>query len=172
METHRALLLLGSNLGDRTEVLASARSLLLQRVGPVVRASREYETEPWGDFAEGGAVQPFLNQAVEVETCLAAEALLDATQRIERDSGRAAHEPEYDPANGTRLYRARTLDIDLLFYDSAVIDTPRLTVPHPRLAERRFALEPAAELWPDYLHPVLKISLKELFNSLLLGDSQ
>ena len=166
------MLLLGSNLGDRTEVLASARSRLAVEAGRVTALSREYETAPWGTFVAGEPHEPFLNQAVAVETALSATALLDATQRIERALGRSDHRSEYDPATGDRLYRSRTLDIDLLFYDSAVIDTPRLTVPHPRLSERRFALEPAAEIWPEYLHPTLKISLKELFNSLLLGDSQ
>lgn len=172
MGIHRALLLLGSNLGDRAERLASARSLLLQSVGPVVQASREYETEPWGTFAGGETPGPFLNQAIAVETALGPEALLDATQRIERALGRSDHRPEYDAATGGRLYHARPIDIDILFYDSDVIATERLAVPHPRLPERRFALEPAAEIWPDYVHPALKISLKELFNSILLGDSQ
>lgn len=174
MRTHRALLLLGSNLGDRAEVLASARSLLASVAGTTTTGvSQEYETEAWGAFAEDGKQgYPFLNQAVAVETRLGAEELLDATQRIERELGRAAHVAEYDPATGERLYRARTLDIDLLFYDRAVIRTARLTVPHPRLPERRFALEPAAELWPDYVHPELKIALKELFNCFLLGESR
>ncbi len=171
MEIHRVLLLLGSNLGDRTEKLASARSLLLPSVGPVVQASREYETEPWGDFAGGETPGPFLNQAIAVETALGPEAVLDAIQQIERELGRPEHRPEYAPG-GKRLYHDRAIDVDILFYDSEIIDTNRLTVPHPRLAERRFALEPAAEIWPDYVHPSLKISLKELFNSILLGDSQ
>lgn len=172
MNMHRALLLTGSNLGDRAEALTFARSRVAETAGRVVQASREYETAPWGSFADGGERHPFLNQAIAVETLLTPEALLDAIQRIEHESGRPLHEAEFAPATGTRLYRSRTLDIDILFYDSAVIDTPRLTVPHPRLAERRFAAEPAAEIWPDYVHPVLKITLKELFNSFLLGDSQ
>lgn len=165
------MLLLGSNRGDRVSILASARLFIADRVGPVVLVSREYETEPWGTFAAGEERHPFMNQAVVVETTLEPETVLDAIQQIERELGRPEHVPEY-ASDGNRLYRDRTVDIDILFYDSEIIDTERLTVPHPRLAERRFALEPAAGIWPDYVHPALKISLKELFNSLLLGDSQ
>lgn len=165
------MLLLGGNLGDRAALFAAARLRIEDAVGPVVAASREYETEPWGTFAEGEEPQPFLNQAVIVRTSLGPEEVLEAIQRIERELGRPEHAPEYG-AGGGRIYRGRPIDIDILFYDSEIIDTERLTIPHPRLAERRFALEPAAEIRPDYVHPGLNISLKELFNSLLLGDSQ
>lgn len=171
MESHQVMLLLGSNQGSRAAVLAAARLRIAASVGPVVLASREYATEPWGTFAEGERTHPFLNQAVVAETVLGPEAVLNAIQQIERELGRPDHRPEYSE-NGERVYRERTIDIDILFYDSEIIDTKRLTVPHPRLPERLFALVPAAEIWPDYTHPSLKISLKELFNSLLLGDSQ
>lgn len=165
------MLLLGGNQGDRAAVFAAARLRIAATVGPVILASREYETEPWGTFAEGEKAQLFLNQAVVSETVLEPEAVLDAIQQIERELGRPDHRPEYT-AGGERVYRERTIDIDILFYGSEIIGTERLTVPHPRLPERLFALQPAAEIWPDYTHPGLKISLKELFNSLLLGDSQ
>lgn len=165
------MLLLGSNVGDRAAAMASARSRIAHCIGPLVLASREYTTEPWGTFADPQERHSFLNQAVVAETALAPEAVLDVIQQIERELGRPEHRPEYGDA-GERVYRARTIDIDILFYDSEIIDTERLTVPHPRLPERRFALEPAAEIWPDYTHPGLKISLKELFNSILLDDSQ
>lgn len=165
------MLLLGGNQGDRAAVFAAARLRIVAMVGPVTLASREYETEPWGTFVEGERTHPFLNQAVVSETVLEPEAVLDAIQQIERELGRPDHRPEYSEG-GERVYRGRTIDIDILFYDSEIIGTERLTVPHPRLPERLFALEPAAEIWPDYTHPGLKISLKELFNSLLLGDSQ
>lgn len=171
MRSHSVMLLLGSNRGDRAAILASARSRIAERVGPLVLASREHTTEPWGTFADGEERHPFLNQAVVAETALEPEAVLDAIQQIERELGRPEHVPEYAP-DGERLYRDRAIDIDILFYDSEIIETERLTVPHPRLAERRFALEPAAEIWPGFVHPALKISLKELFNSLLLGDYQ
>lgn len=171
MDDHSVMLLLGSNQGDRAAVLAAARSLIADRIGPVVLASREYVTEPWGIFAEGGEQHPFLNQAIVARTVLGSGGALDAVQQIERELGRPQHSPEYTP-DGVRLYRSRTIDIDILFYDSEIIETKRLKVPHPRLSERRFALEPAAEIWPRYVHPTLKISLKELFNSLLLVDSQ
>lgn len=165
------MLLLGGNIGDRAAVLAVARSRISAAIGPLLQISREYETEPWGVFADGEKQQPFLNQAVVAETDAAPEEVLDAIQQIERELGRPEHRSEYG-TGGKRIYRSRTIDIDILFYDSEIIDTERLKVPHPRLAERLFALEPAAEIRPEYVHPGLKISLKELFNSILLGDSQ
>lgn len=171
MTRHSVVLLLGGNLGDREAILASARAEIEAGIGPVVRASREYASAPWGAFAEGDAQGMFLNQALLVETALGPEEVLDAVQRIERRLGRLEHDADFG-ADGRRLYRDRTIDIDILFYDVETIDNKRLTVPHPRLCERRFALEPAAEICPDFVHPALKISLKELFNSLLLGDSK
>lgn len=169
---HFVTLLLGGNLGDRAAILAAARVALAERVGPLVKISNEYTTEPWGSFDPSeSAPQPFLNQALTIETTLRPEEVLDCIQQIERKLGRSAHTPEY-ASTGEQLYRGRTIDIDILFYDSEIIDEERLTVPHPRLAERRFALEPLAEIMPDFVHPVLKISLKDLFNSLLLDESQ
>ena len=166
MESHQVMLLLGSNLGDRAAVFAAARLRIGETVGPLVAVSREYETEPWGTFAAGERQFPFLNQAVVARTGLSAFGVLEAIQQIERELGRPVHDSEYVPG-GERLYRSRTIDIDILFFDSEVIDTERLVVPHPRFPERRFAVEPAAEIWPEFVHPALKISLKDLFNSLL-----
>lgn len=160
------MLSLGSNAGDRGRLLESARKNIAETVGPLLLASREYRTEPWGNFAETGPVEPFLNQVVLVETDRNPEEVLNDILRIERRIGRPEHDPEYT-TDGQRVYRSRVIDIDILFFDSEIIDTPRLAVPHPRIAQRRFVLEPAAEICPDFQHPVLKISLKELLNSIL-----
>ena len=124
----RAYVGLGSNLGDREgTVLAAA-----ERLGPH-RLSRIRETEPWG-YAD----QPwFLNAAVELETELAPRELLERLLEIERGLGRTRNGPRYGP---------RTVDLDLLLYGDLVVAEPGLTVPHPRLAERLFVLEPLFEL--------------------------
>jgi 2-amino-4-hydroxy-6-hydroxymethyldihydropteridine diphosphokinase len=130
---------LGSNLGDREGNLREALALLAE-LGEV-RASSFRETEP-----VGVTDQPrFLNAAAEVSTDLPAHDFLDALLAIERDLGRdRSREERWGP---------RTLDLDLLLYGDDVIDEPGLTVPHPRLAERRFVLEPLYELAPDLVLP-------------------
>jgi 2-amino-4-hydroxy-6-hydroxymethyldihydropteridine diphosphokinase len=105
----------------------------------VVRRSPVYETEPVGP-----PDQPwFLNMVVEVETTLEPEAVLDVLQRIEASLGRTRE----------RRWGPRTIDIDLLLYHDRVISTPRLVIPHPALASRRFVLEPLAALQPDLVLP-------------------
>jgi 2-amino-4-hydroxy-6-hydroxymethyldihydropteridine diphosphokinase len=135
---------LGSNLGDRRGHLRAAFEEL-KLFGQVIRASSLYETEPVG-FTEQGA---FLNAAICLETRLPPRALMDELLRIEAGRGR------------TRGLRngPRTLDLDLLFYDDAVVEEPGLVLPHPRLHERRFVLVPLCELAPRLLHPVLKREL-------------
>jgi 2-amino-4-hydroxy-6-hydroxymethyldihydropteridine diphosphokinase len=130
---------LGSNLGDREGNLRAALARLAE-LGEV-RASSFRETDP-----VGVTDQPkFLNAAAELSTDLPARDLLDALLAIERDLGRdRAREERWGP---------RTLDLDLLLYGDDVIDEPGLTVPHPRLAERRFVLEPLHELAPGLLLP-------------------
>jgi 2-amino-4-hydroxy-6-hydroxymethyldihydropteridine diphosphokinase len=120
----RAFIGLGSNLGDRETTIRKAASLLgPHRLSPLV------ETEPWG-YADQPA---FLNAAAEIETGLTPRELLDRLLAIETELGRVREGPPYGP---------RTIDLDLLLYGDEVIDEPGLTVPHPRLAERLFALEP------------------------------
>jgi 2-amino-4-hydroxy-6-hydroxymethyldihydropteridine diphosphokinase len=131
----RAYVGLGSNLGDREQVIADAVSLLGEHPEiDVLVTSALRETEPWGPV-----VQPrFLNGAVSVETTLAPRALLEALLDVERRLGRVRDE----------RWGPRTIDLDLLVYGDQIVDEPGLRVPHPRLAERRFALEPLADLDP------------------------
>ena len=133
----RAYVGLGSNLGDREETLAAAvERLRAQPEIEVVAVSRFRETEPVGPVE-----QPrFLNGAVELETDLEPRALLDRLLAIERSLGR--------DRTGVPPGGPRTVDLDLLLYGEARIAEPGLEVPHPRLHERRFALEPLAELDP------------------------
>jgi 2-amino-4-hydroxy-6-hydroxymethyldihydropteridine diphosphokinase len=135
----RAYVGLGTNLGDREALLGQAVELLRERVD--VRAvSSIRETEPWGVVDQ----PPFLNAAVAVETELTPHELLDLLLELERLLGRTREGPRYGP---------RTIDLDLLLYGNDMVDEPGLTVPHPRLHERRFALEPLAELDPDLVVP-------------------
>ncbi len=135
----RVYLGLGTNLGDREGVLRAAIAALGEGGVRIVRRSSVYETEP-----VGRRDQPwFLNMVVEAETAHAPERLLDLIHRIEGSMGRT-REIRWGP---------RTLDIDILLYGQQTIATPRLTVPHPEMASRRFVLEPLAELGPDLVLP-------------------
>jgi len=143
-----AYLGLGSNLGDRQTNLDDAiRRLTTDRVR-VTRQSSIWETAP-RDVLD----QPwFLNQVIEVETDLFPRQLFQHLQRIEREMGRVRR-----ISKGPRL-----IDLDILLYETAVVKSPELEIPHPRMTERRFVLAPLAELAPDLRHPVLKRTIREL----------
>jgi 2-amino-4-hydroxy-6-hydroxymethyldihydropteridine diphosphokinase len=137
----RAYIGLGANLGDREKSLREAVKRLEAEAGiEVVAASSLRETDPVGYAPQAR----FLNGAVAVETELAPRELLARLLAIECALGRERSGPRYGP---------RTIDLDLLLYGDETVDEPGLTVPHPRLAERRFALEPLAELDPDLALP-------------------
>ena len=142
-----AYLGLGSNLGDREQNLARAIDLLAQRV-KIEKSSSLYVTEPvdYGD-------QPlFLNAVCCVRTSLTPDELLGLAKRIEAALGR---KPSF--RNGPR-----PIDIDILFYGDSVVDLPHLTIPHPRLPERAFALVPLAEIAPNLVHPLSGQTVKEM----------
>lgn len=133
----RAFVGLGSNLGAREATIARAVELLSDAEGvELVAVSQLRETEPWGPVE-----QPrYMNGVAEIETDLPPRALLGVLLAVEQALGRE---------RGGERWGPRTIDLDLLVYDDITIDEPGLTVPHPRLHERRFALEPLAELAPD-----------------------
>jgi len=136
----RAYVGLGSNLGDRERNLRSALHLVDAEDVRVLAISKFLETDPVGYVN-----QPrFLNGAALVETDLSAPELLERLLAVERSLGRERTGPRFGP---------RTIDLDLLLYGDETIDQPGLTVPHPRLAERRFVLEPLAELEPGLALP-------------------
>ena len=146
----QALLALGSNLGDRAATLERAIDLLRHTAGiAVLRVSQWHETEPVGGPA---GQNRYLNGAALVKTALDPQAFLCELQRIEAELGRIRGE----------RWGPRTIDLDLLLYDALVVDTESLTIPHPRMTERRFVLVPAAEIAPAMLHPVSGCSLRDL----------
>ena len=144
---HTVYLSLGANLGARLANLRRA----VQRLAPsvtVTRASPVYETDPWGHPDQPN----FLNQVVEARTDLSPADLLALNQRIEADLGRVP----------TFRYGPRAIDIDILFYDHAVVDAGGLQIPHPRLAERAFVLVPLCDLAPALVHPVTGLSAAQM----------
>ena len=137
-------------MGNKRRNMITAAALLAERAGDVLALSGFYETEPWGFSSEN----TFLNAALRLETELKPEELLQVTEQVEADMGRK------EKSHGE--YHDRIIDIDILLYDGLVIDTPRLVIPHPRMHERRFVLEPLGEIAPDVVHPVMKKSIADL----------
>ncbi len=142
------LLALGGNLGRRCENLARARALLAQSL-TIHAVSPLYETEPWGVIDQ----PDFLNQALLAETDLTPAALLTLVKRIEMEMGRDFSTIRYGP---------RPIDIDILGYDDLILRSPGLTIPHPRLPERAFVLAPLNDIAPDWVHPVLGLTVEEM----------
>ncbi len=144
---HTVFLALGSNMGDRQANLQAAIHALEPEVHPTA-CSPVYDTPPWGYLDQPN----FLNQVIEAETHLSPPKLLNYIKEIEQQRGR-----QETFRNGPRL-----IDLDIIFYDQEVIDSPPLTIPHPRLESRAFVLVPLADLAPQYLHPILGVSILDL----------
>jgi 2-amino-4-hydroxy-6-hydroxymethyldihydropteridine diphosphokinase len=148
---HSVYLALGTNLGDRLANLQQA----LAALPPLVRllaASPVYETPPWG-YVDQPA---FLNQVVQAETGLDPHALLSTLKQVETSVGRQA----------TFRYGPRLIDLDILFYDDLLLNTPELTIPHPHIPERAFVLVPLADLNPDLLHPSLAKTVRQMLEGI------
>lgn len=141
---------LGTNIGNKRRNLITAAALLAERVGDVLALSGFYETEPWG-FESNNR---FLNAAVKLNTDYTPQELLVVTQQIEKELGRT------EKSNGT--YHDRVIDIDILLYDDEVLQTLELVLPHPLMHERKFVMEPLAEIAPFVQHPIFKESIMDL----------
>jgi 2-amino-4-hydroxy-6-hydroxymethyldihydropteridine diphosphokinase len=141
-------LLIGTNLGDRKKNLSIARNAIEVSVGTVLKASSIYQTAAWGKTDQ----PDFLNQALEVQTALSAEDVLAEILKIEGAMGR-----KRDQHWGERI-----IDIDILLFERKIMSSSALTIPHPQLQNRRFALEPLAEIGSDVIHPLLQLTIQEM----------
>ncbi len=149
----RVLIAVGSNLEDRLGNINRAQGLLAAVPGiKIIRTSKIYETLPVGGPPQG----KYLNAAWEIETTQNPRELLELLLDIERQMGRRRRE----------LHEPRTIDLDILFYDQRIVDEPGLVIPHPRLQDRAFVLEPLADIAPDWEHPQLRGSVRSLWESL------
>jgi 2-amino-4-hydroxy-6-hydroxymethyldihydropteridine diphosphokinase len=141
-------ILFGGNVGNTPKIFREAKRQLEKEAGAILMESSLYRTEAWGFDSE-----PFLNQVVSIQTMLPPDELLRTLLAIERVSGRERK------GEG---YAARTLDLDILFLEDRIINTPDLVVPHPRMGERRFVLVPLNELYPERMHPVTGKTIRQM----------
>lgn len=147
MDEHTVYLALGSNVGNRAANLKAAIAALPPQM-EVKAKSRIYETPPWGYLNQ----EKFLNQVLKVETYLSPESLMKHLKRLEVALGR---EPTFQ-------YGPRLIDIDILFFDDLVFESPIVTIPHPHVHERAFVLLPLMDIAPDLVHPVRKQTIRQL----------
>jgi 2-amino-4-hydroxy-6-hydroxymethyldihydropteridine diphosphokinase len=144
---HESYLLLGSNQGNREQTIKKAINAIAQQAGIIHKMSSLYQSQPWGFNGE----KDFYNLALRLQTPHEPHALLNILLGIEKSLGRVRHD---------KLgYASRTIDIDILFYDRLILESPVLILPHPRIRERRFVLTPLLELDMDYKHPVSDVSV-------------
>lgn len=148
-------LLLGSNIGNRHLLMESAVTAISEKVGEVIISSSIYETQSWGRANE----PDYLNQVLQLVTEMPATEVLKTILEIEKEMGRERIEK----------WGARTIDIDILFYNSDIISLADLKVPHPELHKRRFTVEPLAEIAPGFIHPALNMNMLQL-KALLTDD--
>ena len=147
----KLVLLLGSNMGSKKNNLQQAIKELNTMIDKVVKQSSVYATDAWGNTDQ----EPFLNIAVIIETAKMPEEVMRRILIIEKKLGRVRTAKQYEP---------RIIDIDILFYDDLINNSHQLTIPHEHIAERRFTLSPLAEIIPEFIHPVYKKSILELWN--------
>jgi 2-amino-4-hydroxy-6-hydroxymethyldihydropteridine diphosphokinase len=147
-QAHRAVILQGSNIGDRLRNLDHSLQLIGEQVGSIRESSSVYETAPWGNTGQSS----FLNRIVIVNTVLNAGKLLESLLAIEGLMGRS-RDVKWEP---------RIIDLDILFYDQIILNSKNLTIPHPHISDRRFTLIPLEELMPEFIHPVLNQTISSL----------
>lgn len=144
-------ILLGSNVGDCQANLLNARHEISRSIGKIITTSSVYKTAPWGNTHQ----PDFFNQVIGIDSTLSPDELLEGIQKIEKRLGRK-REVKWGP---------RIIDIDILLWGARTMKTPRLTIPHPELPHRRFALLPLTEIAPEFLHPGEKKTIRELLEA-------
>jgi 2-amino-4-hydroxy-6-hydroxymethyldihydropteridine diphosphokinase len=147
---NEVFILLGGNLGDKSKIFEETRKLISERVGRVIKLSSVYVTESWGFKSHS-----FWNQVLIAETNLKPQEILQQTQDIEKIMGRSRISTHYE---------ARTIDIDLLFYNDLVLNTVDLILPHPKIEERKFVLVPLNEIAPEKRNPLTDLKVSEMLN--------
>ena len=143
-------ILLGSNLGDRIQVLHHAKKMIQQRAGDILQSSAIYETEPWGVSDQPS----FYNQVLKIQTSLDPHCLLEKLQGVEQDIGKVK----------LGKWRERLIDVDILYYHDLILDDVNLTIPHPEIGNRRFTLVPLCELAANSFNRVLQKNQQEMLN--------
>lgn len=144
-------LLLGSNEGNRVLYISKAIVLINKYIGNVINRSSLYETEPWGYKSDNS----FINIAMHVKTNLSAKKVLLNIKKIENELGRKKDNTKYS---------SRCIDIDIILYNNDIVKDDGLIIPHQKMHERKFVLEPLNEIATGYIHPILKKKIKELLN--------
>ncbi|MBR5323734.1 MAG: 2-amino-4-hydroxy-6-hydroxymethyldihydropteridine diphosphokinase [Muribaculaceae bacterium] len=142
---------LGSNMGNRENVLALSIEEIGKRIGTVTKVSSKHETEPWGFIS----TNKFINMAIEVDTELSSQEVSERVHKIEDDLGRTR-------SNNAAGYEDRVIDIDILMIDNIISDESDLTLPHPKMHLREFVIFPLCEIAPNIIHPILGCSIKDI----------
>jgi 2-amino-4-hydroxy-6-hydroxymethyldihydropteridine diphosphokinase len=148
---HKVYLSLGSNLGDKTKNLQKAKYEIAAQIGKIIKTGNLYETEPWGFENEHW----FLNTVIEIETKFDEIEILKKCLLIEKKMGRVRNTIQ-------NTYTARIIDIDILFFDKQIINSPELSIPHPHIQDRNFVLFPLADIAAKFIHPTLNKSIEDL----------
>lgn len=150
MKNNEVFIALGTNLGDRTKNLKKAIHEIELKVGVIIKQSSVYETKPWGKTNQ----PDFYNQVILVHSNKTPEECLLTLSGIEKQMGRKRDEK----------WGARIIDLDLLYMNDSIIETDKLSLPHPGIAQRRFVLVPLVEIAPDFIHPLLQKNQRQLLN--------
>ena len=146
---NKVFLQLGSNLGEREQLISSALTNISSQIGTIITQSKIYESTPWRVDGQ----ENYLNQVIEIKTQLPADKILEMVLNIENDLGRVRLEK----------WGERLIDIDIIFFNNDIIESPALCVPHKHMHERNFVLEPLNEIAPEFVHPKYNKTISELF---------
>lgn len=147
-DQHNVLLVIGANQGDRMAAFRRCRLLLSMLAGEIISTSLIYDSSPWGVTDQ----PPFINQGIHIRTTLTPEDLLAVTQDIESRLGK----------NKLTHWGPRHIDIDIILWEDIILDTDRLSIPHPHMGDRRFVLIPLTEIAEDWIHPISRLSINQL----------